>query len=457
MGTVDFWCEWAWFGGDRPASGVLVGARDGRIESIVTGTPTPPRRSRILRGLTLHGVANGHSHAFHRALRGRTHGGRGDFWMWREAMYRVASVLDPELYHRLARAVYAEMVESGYTAVGEFHYLHHPLGGGRYRDPNVMGEALIAAAAEAGIRLTLLDTLYLHGGLGEHGYEPLSLPQARFGDESAEAWTERVGRFDPGSDARMGVAAHSVRAVDPRSLEVVATLARERKLVVHLHLSEQPAENTAAMFNHGLTPTGMMARAGLLGRDFTAVHATHLSSDDIELLGSSESTVCMCPTTEADLGDGVGPSARLLSAGARLCVGSDSHAVVDPFTEARSIELNRRLVDGVRGVHHVTDLARALTNDGYRSLGHLAPDGGPWDPFAIGAPCDLVTVGLNSVRLAGHGPRALLPAVLFSATATDVTDVVIDARVVVAEGRHVRIDAAAELATVLDDLWNRDW
>ncbi len=451
----DYWCEWAWMGGDRPAQGVFVGSADGLIESVVAGVDSPPRGARALWGLVLPGVANGHSHAFHRTLRGRTHGGRGDFWIWRNQMYRAASALDPDLYHRLARAVYAEMVECGYTAVGEFHYVHHPLGGGRYRDPNIMGEALMAAAAEAGIRLTLVDTLYLHGGLSEEGYEPLTLPQARFGDPTVEAWAERTSLLTPGPGVTLGVAAHSVRAVDPGSLGVLAKVARDRGLVVHAHISEQPAENVAALAHHGLTPTGLAERAGLLGERFTAVHATHLTTEDIVTLGSSGSTICMCPTTEADLGDGAGPSATLLGAGAHLCMGSDSHAVVDPFVEARSVELNRRLVEGVRGVHHVTDLLSALTSTGYRALGRTGPGHQAWHPFDIGSPCDLVAVGLDSIRLAGHDPDALLASVVFAATAADVTDVVVDGRHLVSDGRHGRIDVAAELAAAIDDLWDR--
>ncbi len=455
MTETRFWCEWGWLGGNRPAHGVLVFATDGLISAVVTGEPKPPRGSRVLRGLVLNGVANAHSHVFQRALRGRMERGRGNFWTWRDLMYRAASALEPDLLHRLARAVYAEMLESGFTAVGEFHYVHHPLGGGRYRDPNIMGEALVAAATEAGVRLTLLDTLYLHGGLSAEGYVPLGLAQARFGDGTVEQWAERTARLTAAPGVVTGAAAHSVRAVDPHSLATLASVATERNLVVHAHVSEQPAENIVTLEHHGLTPTKVLERAGILGPRFTAVHGIHLSPEDSQALGSSGSTVCLCPTTEANLGDGVGKSVRLLAAGARLCVGSDSQAVVDPLAEARAVEMHERLVSGVRGVHDTTELLAALTTGGYRSLGRSAPDGEPHDPFSIGAPCDLVAVGLGSTRLSGHDRGSLLEAVVFSATASDVTDVVVDGRVVVNGGRHVTIDVAAELTTAIEQLWDR--
>jgi cytosine/adenosine deaminase-related metal-dependent hydrolase len=163
--VTPYWCELAWLGGERAEDGVLIDTEGGRIAS-VTGTPAPPPGARRLEGLTLPGLANAHSHAFQRALRGRTHW-RGSFWNWREHMYRLAGRLDPESYLALARATYAEMALAGVTAVGEFHYLHHGPDGVPYDDPNEMGHALIAAAAAAGVRITLIDCCYLHGGIGE--------------------------------------------------------------------------------------------------------------------------------------------------------------------------------------------------------------------------------------------------------------------------------------------------
>src|SRR5919201_5410851 len=178
-----YWCELAWLGGERVEPGVLVAVEGERISAVEPGVAAPADAVR-LDGITIPGLANAHSHAFQRALRGRTHSGRGDFWAWREAMYELASRLDPDLYLALARATYAEMALAGIACVGEFHYLHHEPDGARYADPNEMGEAMVVAARDAGIRITLLDACYLHGGIGEE----LAGAQRRFGDGDVDDW-----------------------------------------------------------------------------------------------------------------------------------------------------------------------------------------------------------------------------------------------------------------------------
>ncbi len=232
-------------------------------------------------------------------------------------MYEVAAALDPEGYHRLARAVLAEMALAGITAVGEFHYLHHGPGGVPYDDPNAMGEALLAAASEAGIRITLLDTCYLHGGIGEGPNET----QRRFSDGDAERWGERAAALAATAGARIGAAVHSVRAVEPEAIAVVAAWAADRDCPLHAHLSEQPAENEACEAAFGVSPTQLLADNGALGPGFTAVHATHLSDEDVGLLGGARCCCCMCPTTERDLADGVGRARDLLDAGASSVAG----------------------------------------------------------------------------------------------------------------------------------------
>jgi len=336
-------------------------------------------------------------------------------------------------------------VLAGITSVGEFHYLHHDTGGIRYRDPNAMGRALAAAAGDAGLRLTLLDTCYLHGGFGA---EPAGA-QRRFSDGTAAGWAERAAALDSlaGPAVRIGAAIHSVRAVDPASMEVVAAWADERGAPLHAHVSEQPAENRDCLAAHGLTPTALLARSGALGERFTAVHATHLTDADIEDLGRSRSSVCCCPTTERDLADGIGPTGQLRAAGARLTLGSDSHAVIDLFEEARGVELHERLHTGARGHHQAVDLLRAATADGHASIGW--PEVGT---LSVGAAADLVTVDLRSVRLAGTEPTDALEAVVFAGAAADVHHVVVGGEVVVADGRHVRIDVAGELGRTVSAL-----
>jgi formiminoglutamate deiminase len=381
------------------------------------------------------GFANAHSHAFQRALRGRTQAaGEGSFWTWREQMYELAARLDPDSYLRLARATYAEMALAGITAVGEFHYLHHAPDGTPYEDPNAMGQALIDAAADAGIRLTLIDTCYLQGGIGQE----LAGPQKRFGDADADAWAARVDALAASNTVRIGAAIHSVRAVDPDSARTVAEWATAQSAPLHAHVSEQPAENEACIVAYSRTPTELLADVGALGERFTAVHATHLTADDVALLAGS--TVCLCPTTERDLADGIGPARRLRDGGAALALGSDSHAVIDQFEEARAVELDERLATGVRGNHSAPDLLEAATAAGYRSIGW--PDGGR---IEAGALADLATVSLGSVRLAGTTPDSALESVVFAATAADVTHVVAGGNFIVRGGVHHRIDVAREL------------
>ncbi|MFY1668732.1 formimidoylglutamate deiminase [Plantactinospora sp. WMMB334] len=430
--------EYAWLP-DRPEpdADVLIELTGLRFTAVTPGVAAPPD-ARRLPGLTLPGLANVHSHAFHRALRGRGQGGRGDFWDWRRTMYAVAARLDPESYLALARAAYAEMALAGITCVGEFHYLHHGPGGVRYADPNAMSAALVEAAVQAGIRLTLLDTCYLTASVAG---EPLTGPQLRFGDGDAVRWAERAAAFVPaGPHARVGAAIHSVRAVPADQLAEVAGWAARRGAPLHVHLSEQPAENDACLAYHGTTPAGLLAGAGALGPGTTAVHATHLTGADRKLLGGSGTGVCLCPTTERDLADGIGPARELADGGSPVSLGSDSHAVVDLFEEARAMELDARLATLARGHFAPAELLRAATAAGHAALGW--PDAGRLAP---GARADLVTVRLDSARTAGVPPAGLF----FAAGAADVTDVLVDGREVVRDGRHGTLDVPAELTAAI--------
>ncbi|HKS46848.1 MAG TPA: formimidoylglutamate deiminase [Amycolatopsis sp.] len=429
---MTYWCERAWLP-DGVACAVRLEVAGGAIRSV---TPDSPRAGTVLTGLALPGFANAHSHAFHRVLRGRTQGERGTFWTWRERVYAVADRLDPDSYHRLARGVFAEMVLAGYTSVGEFHYLHHAPGGKPYADPNAMGHALVAAAAEAGIRLTLLDTCYLAGGFGR----ALGEQQARFGDVDAEAWARRVESFAPrGEHVRVGAAVHSVRAVPADQLPVLAKWTGP----LHVHLSEQCAENVECLRHHDRTPAALLAETGVLGERTVAVHATHLTTDDIGLLATTGTRACFCPTTERDLGDGIGPARGLADAGVGLCLGSDSHAVIDPFAEAAALELDDRLAAEERGRFTMRELLSAATAHdalGWSEVGVLAP----------GAAADLVVVDLGSVRTAGIEPDG----VLFGATAADVTDVLVGGRWIVRDRAHRLIAEPAQvLAKEIGALW----
>ncbi|MFE1256508.1 formimidoylglutamate deiminase [Streptomyces fungicidicus] len=424
-----YWLEHAWLG-THVEPGVALDVRDGRIRAVRPGTPAPPPGAEVLRGLTLPGLANAHSHAFHRALRSTVQVGSGTFWTWREIMYATADRLTPDTYHALARAVYAEMALAGITTVGEFHYVHHAPGGTPYADPNAMGEALLEAAAEAGIRITLLDTAYLSSGFGQ----PPTTHQLRFSDGDADAWARRCSALREREHARIGAAVHSVRAVPADQLATVAGWAEEREAPLHVHLSEQTAENDACQEIHGCTPAQLLALHGVLGPRTTGVHNTHLTAEDIALIGGSGTGTCMCPTTERDLADGIGPAAALQNEGSPLSLGSDSHAVIDLLEEARAMELNERLRTRSRGHWTAAALLRAATADGHAALGW--EDAGT---IEAGARADLTTLALDSVRTAGPLPRLGAETAVFAATAADVRHTIVAGRHVVRDGAHTRV------------------
>ena len=434
-------CEYAWLGGESAFrnvritidGGVIVGV-DAEVESTAQDT--------VISGLVMPGLVNSHSHAFHRALRGRTHAGSGDFWSWRNPMYALAQRLDPDNYRELSAAVYGEMVLAGITGVGEFHYVHHQTDGTPYAQKNAMGYALVDGAALAGIRLAMLDTAYLHAGLDK----PELLPeQRRFSDGSIAKWLERVNELSGGDNWTVGLAPHSVRAVHPDELRDVAAGRGSR--VVHLHVSEQPAENEVCLRMTGRTPTEVLNDVGLLGPHFTAVHATHLTDRDISLLGSTKSNICMCPTTERDLADGIGPASRLAGGGCSLCLGSDSHAVIDLFEEARAVEHDERLITGQRGIHTPASLLAAATCGGERSLG--------WNPVAgvgvrVGARADLIALDLHTVRLAGFEAKSAAAHVVHAAAPADVRDVWMGGKQVVRSREHVVLgDVASRLRSAI--------
>jgi formiminoglutamate deiminase len=441
--------ERAWVDGEV-RDDVYVEIQDGRFSvvelwrrssrfGVVATTPNvrdtrPSGYPDHLPGLTIPGLANCHSHAFHRALRGRTQRERGTFWTWREQMYAVAERLDPDSYLALARATYREMVAAGITSVGEFHYLHHQADGTPYADPNEMGRALVQAAQDAGLRIRLLDACYLSSGFGE---PPIGVQQ-RFSDGTAEAWAERVGQLQ---DA--GAAIHSVRAVPDDQLAAIVEASQGRPL--HVHLSEQVAENDACVAAYGATPTQLLADHGVLGPLTSAVHATHLTDDDIGHLGGTRTYSCFCPTTERDLGDGIGPSRLLHDQGSPLTLGSDSHAVIDLFEEMRAVELDERLATQRRGHWSAHELLRAATSNGHASLGY--DDAGA---IAVGQRADLVTLDTTSLRTAGTGTDE--HTAVFAATAADVTRVVADGRVVFTRGDEEQV--GRDLSTVIEELWS---
>jgi len=329
--------------------------------------------------IALPGLANVHSHAFQRLLRGRVQArdpAREDsFWTWRERMYALAEGLDLEGIRAAARRCYRECLEAGYTAVGEFHYLHHDVGARAFPgDGLATARAHLEAARDAGLRIAMLWCVYARGGFGR----PLEGRQARFRVADLDAVRralDALGGACDGRHARVGLAIHSVRAVPRAWLGPLAEEARARGLPLHAHVSEQPAEVQGCRDHHGITPVELLRQEGVLGPTFTAVHATWLDPEDVAALAAAGATVCVCPTTEGDLGDGFPPTAELHAAGVPLAIGSDSHAVIDPFAELRALEYQARARAGRRCVitdtrGEVAPALRAVGHDnGYRALG----------------------------------------------------------------------------------------
>lgn len=429
----------AWLDGEL-VDGVLIAVENGIITEVSSGGRCATAKR--LEGVVLPGFVNVHSHAFHRALRG-VGGAHGSFSSWRKQMYALAQRLDPDLYYRLARAVYAEMVLAGFTAVGEFHYLHHGPGGTRYSNPNAMSQALDAAAADAGIRLTLIDTCYLSGGIA---IEP-SGAQLRFCDGDATGWADRVACFTP-ETATVAAAVHSVRAVPREALPEVAAFAADAGMALHVHLSEHPAENEQCHAAYGCSPTRLLADAGALSRRAVAVHATHVDDADIAALAAAGTGVCLCPTTERDLGDGLGPARAFADAGLALSIGSDGQSVIDPFAELAALEANERLRTGRRGVFDAHELLAAGAG-GIRlaGAGGIRPGaecmGAGISPGAVAdlVVCELTGIAAAGVPVTGDG---------LLAGATRVTGVLVGGDPVVLDGVHQRIaDPVGELAAAI--------
>ena len=408
IGSGKWHAEQAWLG--RRAENVLIEVEGGRIKAIEEDV-FAPHDAVELKGWTIPGLANVHSHAFQRLLRGEIESGGGDFWEWRERMYRFTQ-WDPADYFKHARVVFREMLEAGVTAVGEFHYLHS--------HGNELGEALIDAAAEEGIRITLIDACYLRGGLDGR---PLDVEQLTFSDGDADGWARRVDDLSDGDGVRIAAAIHSVRAVDSESMRVVATWARERQAPLHIHLAEQPAEVEECLAVEGCTPAELLEREGVLGPDLTAIHAIHLSERDVILLGANQVGVCSCPTTERDLGDRVGPLQALSQAGCPLSVGSDSNVVVDMLEEARAVDLDQRRATGRRVLHQPLELLQAATVNGMRALG--------WESGELkpGMLADFITLDSS-----GGLWREMTPAyVVYGMSRGDVTSVVVGGVTVVSK------------------------
>jgi formimidoylglutamate deiminase len=385
---------------------------DGRIADVETGTEPEP--GEIVGGIAIPGLTNAHSHAFQRALAGRTEergpATQDNFWTWRNRMYALAHRIDADALAAIAREAYCEMVASGYTGVVEFQYLlSEP---GQSRPGMAMLRALGIAAEDSGIRLTYVPVLYERAGFDAP--EP-NEDQRRFAT-TLEAFEAHYREAQEAADGmRVGIGAHSLRAVSAESLARVARIAAEDSVPMHIHVAEQQGEVEQCLDALGTRPVRWLLREHDVDERWCLVHATHVDDDEVEKLAKSGAVVCVCPSTEANLGDGLFPLARYLEHDGRIAIGSDSHVSINPFEELRWLEYGQRLVSMTRNVA----VHRRETHTG-RSLFELAAEGGALAAglakhgLARGAPADLVVLDDDSPMLVGHEPESLLDALVFS-------------------------------------------
>jgi len=419
--------------GWRDDLAVTVGA-DGRIAAI---EPAADMRADMSVDVLLPAPANVHSHAFQRAMAGLTEtadGAGDDFWSWRTRMYAFLEQLTPDDVEALAAGVQMEMLEAGYAAVGEFHYLHHGPDGEPYADPAEMSVRIVAAAAQTGIGLTLLPVLYMRGGLGGRRLEG---GQRRFGNDpdSFARLHETAARALAaiGPDARIGVAPHSLRAVPPSAFGVINAMPGPR----HIHLAEQVREVEEVQAATGVTPVSQFMALAELGPDWTLVHATHATADELAAVAQSGAQVALCPMTEANLGDGVFDALAFVGRGGRFGVGSDSNVRISLVEELRTLDYGQRLT-----LRRRNPLARAGGSSG-RALLEGAARGGAAavdrdaGRIAIGALADLVALDGGHIAIAGLSGDALLDAHVFAGEDRAVRFVWSAGRLVVREGRHV--------------------
>ena len=387
----------------------------------------------------LPGFVNAHSHSFQRLIRGRAESrivSGKDFWSWRNTMYHAAALLDADNVFDVARMAFLEMALAGTTTIGEFHYLHLAPNGSPYEDPNLLAKQIISAARSVGIRIVLLRTAYIRSG-----YElPRDGGQARF-FESADDFLANMERLtsedsdDP--QVRFGVAPHSVRAVPLDAIIRIANWARSKSLPIHMHISEQVAENTASVREYGCTPITLLHREKLLGPDFTAVHATHVSESEIATMAQTGANICACPTTERNLGDGVFAADAAMSAGIPVALGSDSQAQIDPLEDARELDYHLRLVqqkrailDQIAGESLADRLFRCATRNGARALAIPAGD------LKNELMADFFTVDLDDVSISGSGDESLLSTIVFSLQRCAIRDVAVGGKLIIENGRH---------------------
>lgn len=478
----------------EPDRALIVDSTVGRVLRIVAANEAVGEIVRLPNHAILPGLINAHSHSFQRVIRGRTEHRssahtQDSFWTWREAMYKAALRLSPEDVYDAARQTFLEMLLAGCTTVGEFHYLHNAVEGTPYDDPNLLAKQVARAAQETGIRIALLRVAYFRAGFEVEA----NRQQRRFIEPDAEVYLQRaadlqrdIERENANANSKssadavpfawFGVAPHSIRAVTLEQLKEINRFAHARKLPLHIHAAEQPAELAACRRETGRTPVQLFSDEGLLNERFTAIHAVHITPEEARQLGQARANVCACPTTERNLGDGIVPAALLLQESVSLALGSDSHTQIDILEDARELEYHLRLAHLSRAVlphresktnaagqeydqdssdeHDVSRLAARMfecaTVGGARSLGASEFAG----ELAPQHAADFFTVDLNDPTVAGAGAEDLLAAIVFSASRASIKDCFVGGQQIITDGKHA---AQEEIVARFVALQNRLW
>jgi len=434
------------------ADGVRLKIADGMIESIETGCTADT--DDLIASVVIPGLANAHSHSFQRALAGHTEQrgptDRDTFWSWRTQMYKLAAVIDASALAAIARQAFAEMMAFGYTSVAEFHYLHGETDGGEKK--GAMLQALVTAAADTGIRLTYLPILYERAGFDQPEPTPEQRRFAMTPDEFVDHY--ECAREIAGANITVGVGAHSLRAVTKLSLRGLAELAARDECPMHIHIAEQTAEVDQCIARHNARPVEWLLKEFSPNERWCLVHATHTSEEELRLLSESRAVVCLCPSTEANLGDGLFPLRTWLDQGGRIAIGSDSQITINPFEELRWLEYGQRLdsrsrnVAALHGSHTGRNLFEQAFKGGGLACGH--GDGG----LRIGGHADLITLDDDSPMLAGHTTESILDALVFSGGPLPINRVMVAGEWHVVDGEHVAgRQARSEYLRAVRDLW----
>lgn len=433
---------------------VRIQIDDGKISGWESSTTPLP--SDELVDVVIPGIPNAHSHVFQRALTGhcerKSPSDQDDFWSWRSNMYKLAGKLDPDSLKSIARQAFSEMLAAGYTTVAEFHYIHHSSNG--KHSANTMFEAIVEAAHDVGIRLTYLPILYERAGFGRSNLNTTQQLFALSFDDFVDHF--RYANEYSDLDMHVGVGVHSLRAVSETSLENVANLAKDEECPIHIHIAEQTAEVDECIATHGAKPLRWLLDNVEIDDNWCLIHATHTDEKELASLATTSAVICLCPTTEANLGDGIFPLKVWKTLEGGMAIGSDSQISIDPFEELRWLEYEHRLILRSRNVvamspniHTGETLFRDAVGGGHRACGQWRT------PLAPGSNADLITCSEDNPKLAGHSSKSILDALTFCGIHNAIDKVMVSGKWVVKDGKHVASSTLAkEYADCLKKLWN---